>query len=102
MKTLFHALSISILIIRLANSAYAQETRHNLMPTPADVRFQSGRLGGLAVGKLFTVAVSGHKDQRLESGINRALRRSEGPIGLGLSGGLAPDPETATLVMNSR
>src|SRR4030095_8969405 len=102
MKTLFHTSFISILMIHLAQGAYAQEPRHNLMPTPADVRFQSGRLGGLAVGKSFSVAVRGHNDQRLESGINRALRRLEGRIGLELRRGLAPDPATATLVIECR
>ena len=102
MRTLFHALYITILMIFLAPGAYAQEPRHNLMPTPADVRFQSGRFGGLAVGKSFTVAVRGHKDQRLEAGISRALRRLEGRIGLELRRDLAADAETATLVIESR
>lgn len=102
MRILLHALSISILIIQLTQSAYAQESRHNLMPTPADVRFQSGRLGGLAVGKSFTVAVRGHNDQRLEAGINRALQRLEGRIGLEFRRGLASDPGTATLLIECR
>src|SRR5215470_11756054 len=102
MKILFHALSTLILLACFMRGANAQEPRHNLMPTPAEVRFQSGRLGGLAIGKSFTVAVRGHNDQRLELGINRALRRLEGRIGLELRRGLGPDPGTATLVIECR
>ncbi|HKE04469.1 MAG TPA: beta-N-acetylhexosaminidase N-terminal domain-containing protein, partial [Blastocatellia bacterium] len=102
MKILFHALSVLILLAWFARGANAQEPRHNLMPTPAEVRFQSGRLGGLAIGKSFSVAIRGHNDQRLESGIDRALRRLEGRIGLELRRGLAPDPGTATLVIECR
>ncbi len=79
--------------------ANAQETRHNLMPAPAEATFQPGRL---AVGKSFSVAVSGGADRRLESGINRALRRLEGRIGSELKRSLAPDTGTATLVIECR
>src|SRR5215813_6843841 len=102
MKILFHALSVLILLAWFARGANAQEPRHNLMPTPAEVRFQSGRLGGLAIGKSFSVAIRGHNDQRLESGIDRALRRLEGRIGPELRRGLATDPGTATLVIECR
>ncbi len=82
-----------------APGANAQEHRHNLMPTPAEVRFQSGKL---AVGPSFTVAVRDHNDRRLEAGINRAMRRLEGRIGAELRRGLAIDAGTATLVIECR
>src|SRR5262245_24594669 len=99
MKILVNALSISVLMTWLAISANAQEPRHNLMPTPAEARFQHGKL---VVGKSFSVAVRGHNDQRVEAGINRALMRLEGRIGLELRRGIATDAETATLVIECR
>ncbi len=102
MKTHLHSFIPVLMIFCVSQSVYAQEPRHNLMPTPADVRFQSGRLGGLAVVKTFSVAVRGHRDQRLESGINRAIRRLEGRIGLELRRGLASEPGAATLVIECR
>jgi hexosaminidase len=99
MKTLFHAFSILILTTWLASGADAQERRHNLMPTPADVHFQSGKL---AVGASFSVAVSGHNDRRMEAGIDRAMRRLEGRIGMELRRGLATDAPGPTLVIECR
>ncbi|MGH9767248.1 MAG: beta-N-acetylhexosaminidase [Blastocatellia bacterium] len=99
MKILSHALSILTLITWLTHGANAQEPRHNLMPTPAEARFQPGKL---VVGRSFSVAVRGHNDQRLESGIGRALRRLEGRIGLELRRGLATDAGTAALVIECR
>ena len=62
------------------------------MPTPAEVHFQSGKL---AVGASFSVAVRGHNDRRLEAGIDRAMRRLEGRIGMELRRGLATDAGAA-------
>ncbi|MGH9939148.1 MAG: beta-N-acetylhexosaminidase, partial [Blastocatellia bacterium] len=90
------------LITWLTHSAEAQEPRHNLMPTPAEVHFQPGRPGNLDVGKSFTVAVRGHNDKRLEAGIGRAMRRLEGRIGMELKRGLAIDDGPATLVIECR
>src|SRR5262245_53649341 len=106
MKILFHTLSILILMIplawganALAQGAIAQERRHNLMPTPADARFQPGKL---AVEKSFSVAVRGHNDRRLEAGINRAVRRLEGRTGMEMRRGLVTDAESATLAVECR
>lgn len=99
MKVLFYAFSILSLTTWLAPGADAQERRHNLMPTPAEVRFQPGKL---AVGASFSVAVRGHNDRRLEAGISRAMRRLEGRIGMELRRGLATDAGTATLVIECR
>src|SRR5215475_13737511 len=99
MKILFQAISILILMIWPASRAAAQERRHNLMPTPAEVHFQSGKL---AVGASFSVAVRGHDDRRLEAGIARAVRRLEGRIGMELRRSLATDTGAATLVVECR
>src|SRR5215813_11740275 len=99
MKILFQAISILILMTWPASRAAAQERRHNLMPAPAEVHFQSGKL---AVGASFSVAVKGHNDRRLEAGIDRAMRRLEGRIGMELRRGVATDAPGATLVIECR
>jgi hexosaminidase len=70
--------------------------RRNLMPVPASVRFNAGRL---AVTKSFSVAARGYVDERLRSGIARAVRRLEGRTVLEFAQGLATDANTATLVV---
>src|SRR5262245_23065237 len=99
MKTLFHVVSILILTTWTASRTDAQERRHNLMPTPAEVHFQSGKL---ALGASFAVAVSGHNDRRMEAGIDRAMRRLEGRIGMELRRSLATDTHGSTLVIECR
>src|SRR5574341_1650999 len=80
---------------RQAGITAAQAPRHNLMPAPATIRWQPGRL---AIDNSFTIAVRGHQDQRLESVINRVVRRLEGRIGLELKRGLTT-PSAATLLL---
>src|SRR5205085_10682068 len=91
-----------------AVSARAQQPRpaevgasyqHHLLPVPAHVQFQTGRL---AVADTFTVALPGQRDERLQAGIARMLRRLEGRTGLTLAHGLASDASAATLVVESR
>jgi hexosaminidase len=79
-----------------AGASHAPAARHNLMPTPASVRFDSGRL---AVNKSFSVAAKGHVDERLRAGIARAVRRLEGRTVLELARSLAADATSATLVV---
>jgi len=90
-----------------ALGAHAQQPRptdvgtlyqHHLMPVPAHVQFQTGRL---AVADTFTVALQGQADERLQAGIARMLRRLEGRTGLTLARGLASDANNATLVVES-
>jgi hexosaminidase len=73
--------------------------RRNLMPVPASVQFGSGRL---AVTKSFTVAATGHADERLRAGIERATRRLEGRTVMEFARGLAPDAGSATLVIDCK
>lgn len=74
-------------------------TRHHLMPVPASVRFNPGRL---AVTKTFSVAARGHVDERLRAGIERAVRRLEGRTVLEFPLGLAADANGATLVVECK
>src|SRR5829696_1831542 len=76
----------------------APAARHNLMPVPASVRFNQGRL---AVDKTFTVAAAGHVDERLRAGLERALRRLEGRTVLELARGLSTDTASAKLLVEA-
>src|SRR5262249_40824250 len=81
----------------VAMTGIAQETKqHNLMPAPASLRFESGRL---TVGSSFTIAVKGHSDARLLSAIDRMGRRLESRTGLTFARGLASDAAGAALVI---
>ena len=77
----------------------APAARHNLMPVPAGIRFKQGRL---AVDKTFTVAATGHVDERLRAGLDRAMRRLEGRTVLELARGLSTDAATAKLLVEAR
>ncbi|HEX8180607.1 MAG TPA: family 20 glycosylhydrolase [Pyrinomonadaceae bacterium] len=79
-----------------AISAAPTMTSHQLMPVPASVRFNSGRL---VIDKSFTVAVRGHVDERLRAGLDRALRRLAGRTVIELPHALANDAGAATLVV---
>src|SRR3954447_24104936 len=95
-----------VLALIWAISSYAQTqlgpapalTQLNLMPMPASVRSNPGRL---AVNKSFTVAVKGLPEARLQSGIDRMLRRLEGRTVLELPRRLAGDTASATLLVES-
>lgn len=75
--------------------------RHNLMPVPASVRFNAGRL---PVNKSFNVAATtagGRADARLSDAIARFLRRLEGRTVLELPRGLTGDAASASLSVES-
>lgn len=69
---------------------------HNLMPAPASIRFQSGRL---PITAAFTIAAKGHSDARLLAAIDRMARRLEARTGLTFERGLASDASVATLAI---
>ncbi|HEX7176317.1 MAG TPA: family 20 glycosylhydrolase [Pyrinomonadaceae bacterium] len=81
-----------------STGAAATTRQHNLMPVPASVRFNAGRL---PITKSFTVAARGHVDERLRAGVERVLRRLEGRTVMELARGLAGDPAAATLVVEA-
>ncbi|MGI9069360.1 MAG: beta-N-acetylhexosaminidase [Pyrinomonadaceae bacterium] len=68
----------------------------NLMPVPASVQLQTGRL---AVSNAFSVATKGYTDDRLRGGITRMTRRLAGRTVITLPFDLAVDESTATLVV---
>jgi len=69
------------------------------MPVPASVRFNAGRL---SVNKTFSVATRGHTDERLRSGIARAVRRLEGRTVMELPLEPSGDANTAALVIECK
>jgi hexosaminidase len=73
-----------------------QQPRHRLMPAPAAIRFQQGRL---KIDGTFKITIAGHTDPRLEAGVNRAARRLEGRTGFEFSRVLTGDSQTATLLI---
>jgi hexosaminidase len=93
----------TLLIIALmslsAMSISAQEPqpmKHNLMPVPASLRFNAGRL---AITPSFAVAVKDHNDARLRAAIDRAARRLEARTGLTFARGLNTDATKASLLI---
>src|SRR5918994_3691347 len=79
-----------------ATTVNAAPAPHQLMPVPADLRLGAG---GLPVLSGFTVAVDGHRDDRLLGAISRAMRRLEGRTGLEFPRALAREASAATLVV---
>lgn len=92
--------SIMTPTIRAQEVATIVSTTHqfNLMPVPALVQFQPGRL---PISGTFSVATKGYSDDRLQAGISRIIKRLEGRIGLTLPPGLATDETAAALVVQS-
>jgi hexosaminidase len=69
---------------------------HNLMPVPASVQFQAGRL---PITGAFRVATKDHSDARLRSAIERMMERLAGRTGITFVPDLATDETSATLVV---
>ena len=68
----------------------------NLMPVPASVQLQTGRL---AITNTFSVATKGFADDRLRGGIARMTRRLAGRTVITLAPDLTVDESKATLVI---
>jgi hexosaminidase len=102
MKTKLITLLVLTSLLSTAVSAGQTEqgagaaSEHNLMPVPAAIQFQPGRL---AITPAFKVALKGHKDDRLLSAINRAARRLEGRAGLAFDRAIAEPTSDAALVI---
>jgi hexosaminidase len=73
--------------------------QHRLMPVPASIQFQAGRL---KVDASFRVAVNGHTDARLQAALHRAARRLEGRTGIEFPRAPASDAREATLLVECR
>lgn len=105
MKTFEHSL-IAVLVSSLfvVNGQEPATNRgtlsqHNLMPVPAMVEFQPGRL---AVKPEFTISLQGQSDARLQAATSRMLRRLEGRTGYEFERNYSTDKNAATLVIECR
>lgn len=74
-------------------------TQHHLMPVPASVHFNQGKL---SITKSFTVAAKGHVDDRLRAGVERIVKRLEGRTVMELQRGLGVDSNAAALVIEAQ
>src|SRR5205814_1136531 len=83
---------------RPQDTSAPQPRQHNLLPVPAHVQFQAGRL---AVDKTFRVATMGFSDERLRAAIERALWRLEGRTGMTFAPGVATDTGGASLLIQT-
>jgi hexosaminidase len=94
MKTI----ALLITLVWLFSTAFAQEPKpqHNLLPVPAALKFQTGRL---PITEQFTIALRGHRDARLQSGIERMSQRLGARTGFTFARGLSNAAATATLVI---
>jgi hexosaminidase len=79
--------------------AQQQQRQHHLMPVPASLSFQPGRL---AVTSTFTVAVRGHSDARLQAAVGRTLKRLEDRTGLVLPRAQSSEPALAALLIECK
>ena len=69
---------------------------HHLMPVPASIELQEGRL---SLTSLFGVAIKGSSDTRLGAAIDRMSRRLEGRTGFTFPRGFSGDDSKATLLI---
>lgn len=97
MKIHRYILLIAFAICTSVVSAQEATTKHNLMPVPASVKLNTERL---AVDSSFKVAIRGHSDARLQSGIARFIKRLEGRTVFSFAPGLAPDDQATTLIVH--
>lgn len=74
-------LLLAACLLLTSSALQAQGPHHDLMPRPAQVTPQEGRL---SIDAGFAAAITGHADDRLRNGIYRAMRRLEGRIGSAL------------------
>ena len=93
-KLLAIALLMSITPAAHAQGAPNSAPQHHLVPVPAAVRIEPGRL---PIEKSFSVAVTKHNDARLLRGIERALLRLQARTGVELSHEIKKNAAAAAL-----
>ena len=72
---------------------------HNLMPVPAEIRFEPGRL---SITNNFSVGVQNYSDARLQAAISRMRLRLSGRTGLTFNPLVSEDKTSATLLIDAR
>ncbi len=92
-------LSLILVSVLFAGRNAQVQREHILMPAPASIVFESGRM---PVTENFSVFVKGHNDARLAGGIDRMMRRLEMRTGFTFGRGLATDGGSAALEIECR
>jgi hexosaminidase len=97
MKIKLSLLMIFVLFssLKIFSQVTAKSYQHHLMPVPASVDFTQGRL---SLNASFAYAIKGYSDERLQKGIERAMRRLEGRTGLVLKRGATREAPAALIV----
>ena len=88
----------ALIASRLAAQAPPPQT-HFLMPLPASINWQSGRL---PISNATTVAVMGTADDRLKAATQRMMRRLESRTGFTMSRAFAKDPAAASILIDAK
>lgn len=83
--------SVSVLLMLIGVSVHGQTQTGDLLPVPASVVWKTGQL---RFDNTLSVALTAHRDARLEAATDRILRRLEGRTSLELKRGFA-SPENA-------
>jgi hexosaminidase len=96
MKLYLSFFIVSVVLSTVSVSAQEPTPKHNLMPVPASVQFQPGRI---VINGGFTSAIKGHSDARLQAAVARFVKRLEGRTVLTFAPGLALDDQAATLLI---
>jgi hexosaminidase len=81
------------------SAARVEPATHHLMPAPASLRVNSGRL---AITPSFTIATTGYSDPRLLAAIDRMARRLEARTGLTFERAPASNAAAATLLVQAQ
>jgi hexosaminidase len=89
---------VFLILLALMSFAFAQnQNTPNLMPLPASVQYQSGRL---AVDTSFSIALTGYSEPRLQRAASRALTTLVRATGMPIQTNVA-NGEKATLVIHT-
>lgn len=92
-------LACSIAMFSQEGPVHMTASKSPLMPVPASIQFQSGRLN---IDSSFAIAVDGFKDARMERAVQRGLRRLADRTGFELATEPAKDAASATLVIRCK
>jgi hexosaminidase len=93
---IFAMLSSFRITAQESSTTAAKSYAHRLMPVPASLAFQPGKL---ALAASFTYAIKGYSEARLQAYAERVMRRLEGRTGFVFKRGASNDAASATLTI---
>jgi hexosaminidase len=99
-RRIFTVLIISCVFsfVKSESAAQGRPATHDLMPAPASLRFNQGRL---AITPSFTIGAAGHSDAQLLAAMDRMARRLEARTGLTFDRGPVDNAAAATLLVQA-